>query len=82
MKKLILLTVLTMLLTGCQNIRTVDKSTTTTTTITTKKVKNKPDVIVKVIVVVVNDILTINTGFTLGTQGFGSYSLFRDISFL
>jgi len=86
MKFLLLMMVLciSLLFAGCNNIRIVDKSSTTTTTIKTVKEKGKPDVIVKVIVLVINDIITINTGFTVGTQGLGTYyfSVLRDLKFM
>jgi len=69
---------------GCNNL--VDKSVQTTTTTTTKtiKVPNKPDVVIVIVVVILKKFDVIDKGFTVGTQGLGTYyfSLIRDLSFM
>lgn len=84
MKKLILLTALTVLLTGCQNYKNVINNTTETTTETilyqkdgkTAKSKTTIKVIFK------EDKKETDEGFTIGSKGLGSYSFLRDISFM
>lgn len=84
MKTVILLTVLTMLLTGCMNLKETDTSKTITIVekIDFAKDGKTPKSKTKTTTTTNNNKTINDESFTVGSKGFGSYSFFRDISFM